>query len=95
MRRFGAKEPLAYLDVEGLLAVARQTGCDAVPPGYGVLAGNVELARRGDGSAFVFCGTWLLVGCERAEPDLSLLARKAGLTIGQGVGGGIRLFSSP
>lgn len=38
--------PAAYLDVDGIVAAAKATGCDAVHPGYGFLSEDPTLAER-------------------------------------------------
>ena len=45
----------AYLDIEQMVAVARDAGCDAIHPGYGFLSENAHFARRclADGVTFV------------------------------------------
>jgi acetyl/propionyl-CoA carboxylase alpha subunit/acetyl-CoA carboxylase carboxyltransferase component len=45
----------AYLDIDALITVARETGCDSVHPGYGFLSENAEFARRclAEGLAFI------------------------------------------
>ena len=44
-----------YLDIEAIIAVAKETGCDCVHPGYGFLAENGAFARRclAEGLAFI------------------------------------------
>jgi acetyl/propionyl-CoA carboxylase alpha subunit len=37
--------PAAYLDMKQILSVARETGCDAVHPGYGFLSESAVFAR--------------------------------------------------
>src|SRR5215831_12506726 len=48
--------PRAYLDAEGLLAVARETGCDAVHPGRGFLSEQAAFADRCTDAGLVFVG---------------------------------------
>jgi acetyl-CoA carboxylase biotin carboxylase subunit len=46
----------SYLQMERLLEVAAQTGCDAVHPGYGLLSENPEFARRVKAAGLTFIG---------------------------------------
>ncbi len=46
----------AYLDIDALIAVARDTGCDCVHPGYGFLSENNRFAQCCADAAITFVG---------------------------------------
>ena len=51
------KKPIdAYLDIEGILAIAKEAGVDAIHPGYGFLSENVAFARRCEEEGIIFIG---------------------------------------
>ena len=53
----GDDEPLKpYLDIEGLLRVAKTNGANAIHPGYGFLSENATLARRCREEGVIFVG---------------------------------------
>jgi acetyl/propionyl-CoA carboxylase alpha subunit/acetyl-CoA carboxylase carboxyltransferase component len=49
----GAK---AYLDAERIIAIAKESGCDAIHPGYGFLSENAAFARRCAEEGIIFVG---------------------------------------
>ena len=46
----------AYLDIEGLIGIAKDKGVDAIHPGYGFLSENAEFARACERAGIVFVG---------------------------------------
>jgi acetyl/propionyl-CoA carboxylase alpha subunit len=52
----GAGGPRAYLDIERLVAVAAEAGCDSVHPGYGFLSENAAFAARLAEAGITFVG---------------------------------------
>ena len=53
----GGQGPVqAYLDAEALVAIAVDTGCDCVHPGYGFLAENAPFAERCAAKGLAFVG---------------------------------------
>ncbi|MDY0266874.1 MAG: acetyl-CoA carboxylase biotin carboxylase subunit [Methanimicrococcus sp.] len=46
----------SYLNMEKIIEVAKQTGCDAIHPGYGFLSENSKFARRCEEEGVVFIG---------------------------------------
>lgn len=50
-------EPIrAYLDIDGIIALAKQVEVDAIHPGYGFLSENPDFARACQKAGIVFCG---------------------------------------
>ncbi len=45
-----------YLDIAGLIALAKQHDVDAIHPGYGFLSENAELARACENNGIIFVG---------------------------------------
>ena len=51
------KKPIdAYLDIEGIISIAKHCGADAIHPGYGFLAENADFARRCEEAGLAFIG---------------------------------------
>ncbi|MFT4416079.1 pyruvate carboxylase [Fredinandcohnia humi] len=51
------KKPIdAYLDIEGIIEIAKDNGVDAIHPGYGFLSENIDFAIRCEEEGIVFIG---------------------------------------
>ncbi|MGH7729410.1 MAG: biotin carboxylase N-terminal domain-containing protein, partial [Vulcanimicrobiaceae bacterium] len=78
----GRSPVAAYLDIEGIVAIARDAGADAIHPGYGFLAENPEFAEAVRAAGIVFVGpraqTMRLLGDKVAAREQ---ARAAGVPI--------------
>ena len=76
----------AYLDIEQIIAVAKQSGCDAIHPGYGFLAENANFARRCTEEGLTFIGpredTLELFG---DKTRARIAAKAAGVTVIRGL----------
>ncbi len=46
----------AYLDIEGIIEIAKNAEVDAIHPGYGFLAENIEFAKRCEEEGIIFIG---------------------------------------
>ncbi|MUK89566.1 pyruvate carboxylase [Ornithinibacillus sp. L9] len=51
------KKPIdAYLDIEGIIELAKDVGVDAIHPGYGFLSENILFAKRCEEEGIIFIG---------------------------------------
>ncbi len=76
----------AYLDIEQIIAVARESNCDAIHPGCGFLAENTEFARRCEEEGLIFvgpCVETLEAFCDKAHARVVAVA--AGVPVLRGL----------
>lgn len=52
----GMKPIDAYLDIEGIIKIAKKNGVDAIHPGYGFLSENIQFAKRCEEEGLIFIG---------------------------------------
>ncbi|PGL69763.1 pyruvate carboxylase [Bacillus sp. AFS055030] len=51
------KKPIdAYLDIEGIIEIAKKNNVDAIHPGYGFLSENIKFAERCEEEGIIFIG---------------------------------------
>ncbi|MDT2831414.1 pyruvate carboxylase [Vagococcus carniphilus] len=55
----GKKATDAYLDIEDIIRIAKESGADTIHPGYGFLSENLEFAKRCAEEGLIFVGPTL------------------------------------
>src|SRR3954470_15332536 len=51
------KKPIdAYLDIDGIIDIAKKSGVNAIHPGYGFLSENIHFAKRCEEEGIIFIG---------------------------------------
>src|SRR3984957_9684558 len=72
----------AYLDIDGIVELAREKGVDAIHPGYGFLSENPALARACEKAGIIFVGpTPHLLGILGDKTAARKLAASAGVPV--------------
>ncbi len=78
----GAAGPAAYLDINRLVALARNAGCDAVHPGYGFLSERADFAQACADAGLIFTGlTAAQLAALRDKASALALARECGVPV--------------
>ena len=78
----GAAATDSYLNIDAVLAACRDTGAEAIHPGYGFLSENSELARRCKSDGIIFIGPGEEVLNQMGDKlSARRVARKSGLPV--------------
>jgi acetyl-CoA carboxylase, biotin carboxylase subunit len=77
----------SYLNIDALIAAAKDTGADAVHPGYGFLSENAEFAQAVTSAGFTFVGpTARAIAAMGDKARARVLAKQAGVPLVPGSG---------
>ena len=82
------KPPVAqsYLNIDAILDVAKQTGADAIHPGYGLLSENATFAKRVEEAGLTFIGPkFEVIQAMGSKLEARKTMQQAGVPIVQGV----------
>ena len=80
--------PAGYLDVEQIISAAKESGCDAIHPGYGFLSENADFARRCLKEGLIFIGpTPEILDLFGNKAEARLLASRCGVPLLEGTRG--------
>lgn len=78
------KRPIdAYLDIEGILEIAKASGADAIHPGYGLLSENLHFATRCKEEGITFVGKnfiiliFLAIRSKRKQQQSKLVSHRS------------------
>jgi propionyl-CoA carboxylase alpha chain len=86
-----ARSAESYLSIERILAAARQSGAEAIHPGYGFLSENSRFAEAREGEGIVFIGpTASAIAAMGDKIESKRLAAKAGVRTVPGFVGEIK-----
>ena len=81
----------SYLNIERVLAAAKQTGAEAIHPGYGFLSENAEFAQACADAGLVFVGpTAAMMTAMGSKSGSKLLMEKAGVPLVPGYHGEVQ-----
>lgn len=76
----------SYLNIDAILDVAKQTGADAIHPGYGLLSENATFAKRVEEAGLTFIGPkFEVIQAMGSKLEARRTMQQAGVPIVQGV----------
>lgn len=86
--RVGHESPALYLDAEAMVRAARDSGCDALHPGFGFLSENAGFAARVEAAGLIWVGpSPQAIEAMASKAGARTYAEKAGVPVVQGVSG--------
>lgn len=80
----------SYLNINKLIDVAKESGCNAIHPGYGFLSENPEFAATVEEAGLIFIGpTSNAIDALGSKTKARDVARSVGVSVTEGSGGGL------